>query len=139
MNVARSIDRPERPVGLAKPMGNAEARNRWRILLGAAAFFICVKLALIFLPLNALGLPRVGDDALYYLWKAELFLRGYDTQAPGSRHLPSRRLPAPNGPLAGSRARRLAQRRPSICATRPRFRPMLNCATVAGAWEQSSG
>lgn len=65
-----------------RPTENAAARNRWGILLGAAAFFVCVKLALITLPLNALGIPRVGDDALYYLWKAKLFVGGYDTQAP---------------------------------------------------------
>ena len=57
----------------------AVARNPLLWLGAATALFICVKLALIFLPLNALGIPR---DALYYLWNAEMFLRGYDTQAP---------------------------------------------------------
>ena len=54
-------------------------------------------------------------------------------------HLPDGRLLAPDCALAGSRARRLAQRRPSICSTWSRFRSMPNYATVFGAWEESSG
>lgn len=54
-----------------------------RLWLGAAtALFICVKLAYIFLPMNALGMPRLGDDSLQYLRPAGQLVSGYDTSAP---------------------------------------------------------
>jgi hypothetical protein len=51
-------------------------------LTAATVFFVGVKLATILLPLSALGEPRIGDDALYYLWKAKQFAVAYATDAP---------------------------------------------------------
>lgn len=55
--------------------------SRW-LFIGAIAFFILAKFAFIFLPINALGMPRLGDDALYYLWGGKQILQGYDTSKP---------------------------------------------------------
>lgn len=60
----------------------AVARKPLLWLGAATALFICVKLIIIFLPLNALGMPRLGDDSLEYLWGAKQVLSGYDISAP---------------------------------------------------------
>ncbi len=54
-----------------------------RVLFSAAiGFFILAKLAFIFLPTNALGMPWLGDDAMHYLWGGKQILQGYDTSSP---------------------------------------------------------
>lgn len=59
-----------------------ELENRRWLFIGAIAFFILAKLAMIFLPINALGMPRMGDDAFHYLWGGKQILQGYDTSLP---------------------------------------------------------
>jgi hypothetical protein len=61
---------------------DAVARKPFVWLGAATALFICAKLIIIFLPLNALGMPRLGDDSLEYLWGAKQVLYGYDMSAP---------------------------------------------------------
>ena len=64
---------------------------------------------------------------------------GLNRRALGSRHLPNGRLLAPDCTLTGSRMHRVAHPKPPNRDKRPRFRPMLDCATVFGGWEESSG
>lgn len=45
----------------------ARARRLW---FGALSFFVLVKLVWAMLPAHVMGLPRLGDDALVYLWVA---------------------------------------------------------------------
>ena len=64
---------------------------------------------------------------------------GLNRRAPGPRHLPNGRLLAPDCALTWSRIHRAAHPKPPNRDNRPRFRPMLDCATVLGGWEESSG
>lgn len=47
--------------------GTVRARRLW---LGALSFFVLVKLVWVMVPAHLMGLPRLGDDALVYLWIA---------------------------------------------------------------------
>ena len=55
------------------------------------------------------------------------------------RRSPNDRFRAPECILTWARMRRVAQPKPLNCNERPRFRSMLDCATVLDGWEESSG
>lgn len=55
---------------IAPSSGAPEWRNSARWLVAGTAFFIAVKLLWVLLPAAVMGLPRLGDDALVYLWKS---------------------------------------------------------------------
>ena len=64
---------------------------------------------------------------------------GLNRRAPASRHLPSRRLLAPDCASTGFGTHRVAHPKPPNRDEWPRFRPMLDFATAFGGWEESSG
>lgn len=63
-------------IGEAKPT----AARRW--LIAAMTGFLLVKLAWVFVPAAVMGLPRLGDDALVYLWSGASTVAQPRTQQP---------------------------------------------------------
>ncbi len=70
---------------------------------------------------------------------AAVQLRRLVVMANRDGHLPNGRLLAPDFSLTWSLVHRAAHPRPPNRDKRPRFRPMLDRATVLGGWEESSG
>ncbi len=64
---------------------------------------------------------------------------GLNRRGPGARRLPNDRFRAPECILTWARMRSVAQPKPPNRDEWPRFQSMLDCATVFGDWEESSG
>ncbi len=64
---------------------------------------------------------------------------GWNRRPPGPRHLPNGRLLALDCNFTRFRARQVIHPKPPNRDKRPRFRPMLDCATVLGGREESFG
>ena len=64
---------------------------------------------------------------------------GMNLRGPGARHLPNGHLLAPECTLTLARMHRVAHPKPPDRDEWPRFRSMLDCATVFDGWEESSG
>ena len=64
---------------------------------------------------------------------------GLNRRAPGARRLPNGHLLTPTCTLTWARIHRVAHPRPPNRDQWPRFRSMLDRATVFGGWEESSG
>ncbi len=64
---------------------------------------------------------------------------GLNRRGPGAPRLPNGRPRAPECTLTWARMRRVAQPKPPNRDEWPAFRSMLDCATVFGAWDGSSG
>ncbi len=79
--------------------------------------------------------PRYPEASI----SASMTWRSLSRRAPGSRHLPNGRLLVPDCTLTWSRMHRPAHPKPPDRNEWPRFRSMLDCATVFGGWEESSG
>jgi hypothetical protein len=64
---------------------------------------------------------------------------GFNRRAPGSRHMANGRLLAPDCTLTGSQMHPVPHPKPPNREKRLRFRSILDCVSVLGGWEKSSG
>jgi len=55
------------------------------LVLGVTVFFV-VRSVLVIVPAAVLGVPRLGDDGLIYLWKGALNRTGYGTPTPSETY-----------------------------------------------------
>jgi hypothetical protein len=79
--------------------------RRW-LILGIGVFCL-VRAASVLVPAGVLNIPRLGDDALIYLWKGALNREGYDAGLPAVRDILEQRHLADNppGPVSTMRGR----------------------------------
>jgi hypothetical protein len=77
------------------------------MLRGGLLLFVGARLALVVSAALAMGMPRLGDDAYTYLWKGELFARGYSSQTPAQQDVLALRAldDAPDAALDWQRSR----------------------------------
>jgi hypothetical protein len=85
---------------------------------GAVAFFLLVKLAWVLLPVFPMGVPRLGDDALVYLWSANSSVVAPQDHRPDIQGIVALRQldDAPSAALEFARAR-VTMRTTSISAS----------------------
>ena len=59
--------------------------------MGVVAFTFLCRAAFVLLPAWLMGMPRLGDDALVYLWKGKHAYTGYDRSLPALRDIQAQR------------------------------------------------
>jgi len=63
-------------------MDKPQSKQGERLLIVAFGCFIVAKLLFILLPIEALSIPRNGDDSFYILWGGQQLQQGYDLTLP---------------------------------------------------------